>query len=122
MTCIVSVTPNGNAVRVTCGIIDCMLIEVLVVPDCPNAEPAVRLVNDLLSENAVSASVVTVVVSSEAQAQELGFTGSPTFRIDGVDSFAQDGTAVGLACRVYRTRSGLVGLPDRDELAAALMP
>ncbi len=98
-----------------------MRIDLLVVPDCPNEAPARDLLSALLAEQGLTASVVTTVVSSADEAQARGFTGSPTFLINGVDPFAQDGARVGLACRVYRSAHGLAGLPDREELALALV-
>lgn len=97
-----------------------MRIDLLVVPDCPNEAPARELLFAILAEQGLSAAVVTTVVTTADDAQSRGFTGSPTFLIDGVDHFAQDGALVGLACRVYRTAQGLAGLPDRDALTSAL--
>lgn len=95
-------------------------IELLVVPDCPNEGPARELVSAIMAEDALTAEVVTTVVATAEDAEARGFPGSPTFLIDGVDPFGQEGGPVGLACRVYRTSEGLAGLPDRDALASAL--
>lgn len=102
------------------GMMSAMRIELLVVPDCPNAAPARDLLSSILDEHRLMASVVTTVVSTGDEARARGFTGSPTFLLDGIDPFAQDGAGVGLACRVYRGAHGLTGLPDRDALASAL--
>ena len=96
-------------------------IEILVVPDCPNETLARDLVTSILAEHGLAASVVTTVISTDAEAHARGFTGSPTFLIDGCDPFAPDRAHVGLACRVYRTSLGLAGVPDRDALGAALI-
>jgi len=50
----------------------------------------------------------------------LGFTGSPTILIDGVDPFAEPGRPAGLACRMYRTATGLAGTPDPADLREVL--
>lgn len=97
-----------------------VLIELLVVPDCPHEGPARELVTSILTEQGITATLVTTVVTDDAEAQARGFIGSPTFLVDGADPFAQDGAPVGLACRVYRSARGLAGLPDRDALAEAL--
>nr|WP_238426878.1 hypothetical protein [Streptomyces adustus] len=60
------------------------------------------------------------VVSDQAEAERIGFTGSPTIWIGGRDPFAEAGRAPGLACRVYRTPDGLAGAPELDELRQAL--
>ena len=60
------------------------------------------------------------VVESEAEAEQRGFSGSPTFVIDGIDPFAEPGAHAGLACRLYATSRGLTGLPDAAALSAAV--
>lgn len=95
-------------------------IEVLVVPDCPNQDGAVRLGREALDAAGMpEISVRTTVIESEQQATEAEFVGSPSFRIDGRDPFSSVGKP-SLACRLYRTEAGLAGLPDRDALTAAL--
>ena len=97
-----------------------MDVELLVVPDCPHETSAYDLTLAALAELEVSVPVAVTVIETDEQAQERGFTGSPTFLIDGRDPFAEPGSAVGLACRVYRTPSGLSGVPGLDELREEL--
>lgn len=59
-------------------------------------------------------------VGSHEQAVAEQFRGSPSFRIDGVDPFAEDGAAFGVACRVYRTPEGLAGSPTVAQLVEVL--
>ncbi|MGQ0837303.1 hypothetical protein [Actinokineospora sp.] len=92
-------------------------IELLVVPDCPHETPAALLLRRALDDEGLAATgFATVVVTSDEQAVELGFPGSPTIRIDGVDPF-EACLPPGLTCRVYRTPAGL---PDLPALRAAL--
>lgn len=97
-----------------------MDVELLVVPNCPNEARAHDLTRTALADLGVPASVTTTVIESEEQAQARGFTGSPTFLVNGTDPFATPGAAVGLACRMYRTPAGLAGVPALDDLRAAL--
>jgi hypothetical protein len=60
------------------------------------------------------------LVETPEQAEQLGFAGSPTILIDGVDPFAEPEQPIGLGCRVYRTPDGLAGVPTVDQLAHAL--
>ena len=53
------------------------------------------------------------VVRTDAEATELGFTGSPTILIDGCDAFPDRHAVVGLSCRLYRSAEGCVWLTDR---------
>ncbi|TQL21171.1 hypothetical protein [Streptomyces sp. SLBN-134] len=99
-----------------------MNIELLVVPDCPHAEPAAELLQRaLVSIGLDSAAFTTRVISDTYEAEAAGFTGSPSFMAGGRDLFAEPGRAPGIACRVYRTSDGLAGLPGRDQLRRALL-
>ncbi len=97
-----------------------MDVELLVVADCPSERPALDLVRTALAALDVSASVTTTLVTDDRDAQARGFTGSPTFLIDGRDPFAQPGASAGMACRLYRTPTGLAGLPSPDDLREAI--
>lgn len=100
---------------------DGVLIELLVVPDCPNAAPARALVEQVIAEQGLSAEVVTTVLATDDEARSCAFAGSPTFLVDGVDPFPAQGESTGLSCRVYPTRHGLAGVPDKDDLTTALL-
>ena len=97
-----------------------MDVELLVVPQCPNEASAIDLTRAALRELDVSAAVTTTVIESDEQARARGFTGSPSFLINGRDPFAEPGAAVGMACRVYRTLAGVAGVPSLEELREAL--
>ena len=60
------------------------------------------------------------LVQTPADAEDVGFTGSPTIRIDGTDPFATTTQQVGLACRVYPTPDGLAGSPTTAQLLEVL--
>jgi hypothetical protein len=97
-----------------------MDVELLVVPDCPNKMSAYDLTRAAFTELGVASLVTTTVITDDTQAQARGFTGSPTFLINGHDPFAEPGAAVGVACRVYRTPTGFAGVPSLEELCAVL--
>jgi hypothetical protein len=63
-------------------------------------------------------------VVTDEDAVRLGFPGSPTIRVDGVDVQDPGGQPTGLTCRLYHKRDGRPSpLPDaadvRDALAAS---
>ena len=62
-----------------------MKIEVLYVPGCPNCQPAVERIQEVLEADSLRADIESVPVNSDAEAQAFQFPGSPTIRIDGVD-------------------------------------
>jgi hypothetical protein len=99
-----------------------MDVELLVVPHCPNEVLAYDLTRAALAELNLRASITTTVIETDDQAKARRFTGSPTFLVNGLDPFAVPGAAVGVACRVYRTPTGLAGVPSLDELREALRP
>lgn len=88
---------------------------------CPNWTVAnERLTEALRAANHNGVTVEHRRVETVEEAEELGFLGSPTIRIDGTDPFASGTEQVGLACRVYATPSGLSGSPTTDQLVQVL--
>ena len=84
---------------------------------CPNWQTT----HDRLEEAIVGLDVAVVMqlVETPEEAAEVGFRGSPTVLINGVDPFADpDEPAAGaLACRVYQTADGS---PTVEQLREAL--
>ena len=100
-----------------------MNVELLWWEGCPSTERALETVRGALSELGLEATEVrTREVRTDDEATELGFLGSPTILIDGVDLVpAADDEPIGLSCRVYRRRDGRISpLPDPDDLREAL--
>ncbi|HEY4829981.1 MAG TPA: hypothetical protein VIH85_24675 [Solirubrobacteraceae bacterium] len=100
-----------------------MNVELLWWEGCPSTERALETVREALTELGLEATEVrTREVRTDDEAAELGFLGSPTILIDGVDLVpAADDEPIGLSCRVYRRRDGRISpLPDPDDLREAL--
>ncbi|MCI3273525.1 hypothetical protein [Streptomyces cylindrosporus] len=98
-----------------------MEIEVLVVPDCPNQQLAEQRLREALADAGLSATAVTTrVIADQAEAEQAGFTGSPTILINGRDPFAEPGAPASVACRIYRTPTGIAGAPGTGQLRQAL--
>ncbi|MEN4397505.1 hypothetical protein [Mycolicibacterium conceptionense] len=92
--------------------------ELLVIAGCPHrtlTEALVRVMLDQLGLGHIA--VRTSVIDTPAEALRLGFSGSPTILIDGIDPWLPRRPQPAIACRLYPTTDGL---PDRQELAAAL--
>lgn len=88
---------------------------------CPNWRVAEERLRAALAEAGQHhAAVALEPVDTHEEAVRLGFHGSPTILVDGRDPFCVDGTAVGLACRIYATEEGLQGAPTIDQLRAAI--
>ncbi|MEO7261736.1 MAG: hypothetical protein ABI047_10845 [Jatrophihabitantaceae bacterium] len=96
-------------------------VELLVVPDCPSRAPAhaqLRAVLDGLG--LTDTPILTTVVDSDDAAAARGFTGSPSLRINGVDPIPSSGS-VGMSCRLYRSATGLSGLPASTDIRSAIL-
>jgi hypothetical protein len=59
-------------------------------------------------------------VETPEEAARLGFAGSPTVLLDGVDPFTTGDEPTGLACRVYATPHGPQGSPTLEQLREVL--
>ena len=101
----------GMSVRVT----------VLYIADCPGWQTALDRIHEAAHVADVEVRVGTQLIESLDDAQRVGFTGSPTIYLDGVDPFAQPGAIPALACRLYRTATGLDNAPTVDQLSEALI-
>lgn len=87
-------------------------IEVQYFDDCPNAREFVGIVKRALENSGIDCSYREVLVDSYDKAKEVGFRGSPTLLINGVDLENTDPPKdPGLNCRVYRN-----GLPTERDL------
>jgi len=94
-----------------------MRIEVLYTPGCPNYLPAVERIERVLASESLRAEIRSVAVSSDAEAIELMFPGSPTIRVDGEDVEPDQTITPGLKCRLY---ANLSGVPSEEMLRLAL--
>ena len=96
-------------------------ITIQYLPGCPNLALAEQRVTDALSRLAGPCpAVVLEEIVDEEQARRVGFHGSPTVLLDGLDPFAGSGAEVAFACRVYRTEAGSEGAPSVEQLTTVL--
>lgn len=96
-----------------------MKITIQSFDGCPNRELLVQRLAEALHGRS-DATISHQDVETPEDAARLGFHGSPTVLIDGVDPFAEEHAPVGLACRVYQTPDGPAGSPTVEQLRAAL--
>ncbi|SRR6266542_1066453 len=98
-----------------------MDVELLVVPDCANELSAATQLRAALEDIGLPHTHVrATVINTRDDAEQRGFTGSPTILANGVDPFAQPGRPPALACRIYPTATGPAGVPPIRELRRAL--
>lgn len=96
-----------------------MDITLLYFDDCPNWKIADQRLAAIAAQRA-DLNVTRHLVDTLEEAERVGFHGSPSILVDGVDLFAEPGAGVGLSCRVYRTPDGMAGAPTVEQLRAAL--
>lgn len=86
--------------------------------DCPNWRATADVLEGLAHEFRFS--LALQAVETDAEAERIGFRGSPTVLVDGRDPFATGDGPVGLACRIFLTETGLAGAPTEQQLRAIL--
>jgi len=87
--------------------------------DCPNWQVADQRLEMLAAERP-DLTVTRRRVETPAEADRVGFLGSPSIQVDGVDVFTEAGVRVGLTCRRYRTPEGYAGAPTLEQLRVVL--
>ena len=87
---------------------------------CPNWRTADAALREAQRLTGVDVAIEYRRIETEQEAQNAGFRGSPTLLIDEHDPFSEPDAPVGLSCRLYRTPTGLAGIPTVDQLVKAL--
>jgi hypothetical protein len=80
-------------------------VRLLYFDDCPNWHHAQARLREALADLEPPVQVRYELVRTPEDAERAGFRGSPTILINGRDPFAAPEDPVGLACRIYRTRT-----------------
>jgi hypothetical protein len=97
-------------------------IELLFWEGCPSHPEARQLVEEVLAELGIDASLEVREVRSQAEADAERFPGSPTIRVDGADIDAAGAAGrPSLTCRIYRRPDGRASpVPTREQIKEAL--
>lgn len=100
-----------------------MKVEVLYFQGCPNHHATVEQVRRALSEERITHIVEEIEVQDDSAAQALGFLGSPSVRVNGLDiePAARVGQRVGFGCRTYLEDGRRSGIPSVDMIRKALV-
>ncbi len=95
-----------------------MKIELQTFDDCPHAQPARDLLQDVIAQLAPGEELIETDVTSAEQARQLGFLGSPSIRVDGRDIEGRPAPAeANLCCRFFEGG----GPPPRWMIEAAVL-
>lgn len=95
-----------------------MKVQLLHFEGCPSWQTTASDLSALTAE--FDFSWESVLVDADSDLAALGFRGSPTILVNGVDPFADDSQPFAFACRVYASPRGLVGSPTREQLRDVL--
>jgi hypothetical protein len=98
-------------------------IQFLYWEDCPSHPEAWQLLHEVLAEEGLNWPVERIMVVNDQDAQQWGFSGSPTIRVEGRDLDPQGAAQMGvaLACRVYRLEDGRFSpVPSRETVRRGL--
>lgn len=98
-----------------------MKIEFLYFNGCPNQEPALKNLKEAIKDLGISAEITMIEVTDEKDAVNKRFLGSPSIRLDGMDSEGlQDNGEYSMNCRRYKIGSEVLGYPSKDMIKVAL--
>jgi glutaredoxin len=96
------------------------VVEILYTDVCPFWKETLRLVEEVNFELKAQATIKKVRVISEKDAKKLGFPGSPTVRINGVDIDPDSKPSEGyIGCRIYKHKGGTFEFPPKDMIKSA---
>jgi arsenate reductase len=82
-------------------------MEVLIFEGCPHAHGAFALANAVADRLGPGITVTCVEIDSPDKAAEVGFLGSPSIRVAGLDVEGRSTAHGALACRTYQGGAGL---------------
>jgi hypothetical protein len=90
-----------------------MNVTLLYFDDCPNWRSADVTLTRLADQYGFE--FTRQRVRSVEEAERLGFRGSPSVIVDGIDPFADPEAPVGLSCRLYPGAERADGCPYRGD-------
>jgi hypothetical protein len=95
-----------------------MNVDILFFEGCPNHEPALEFLHEVIADLGIDAVLNHVEVRTSDDVERLGFLGSPTIRVNGedIEPERRGDTNFAMSCRRY----GNTGVPSRALLEAAL--
>ena len=82
-------------------------VEVLVFDGCPHAEAALQMAHSVAERLGPGITVERIDVNTPERSNELGFLGSPSFRVNGADIEGRSASTGRLCCRTYENGAGV---------------
>lgn len=88
-------------------------IECLYFEGCPSYKQALDYLKEIIDEEKLDAYIELVLVESPEDAQKVGFQGSPSIIIDGID-LEDKNDGFSFNCRLYDIDGELTGIPSKE--------
>ncbi|HOJ33944.1 MAG TPA: DUF2703 domain-containing protein [Candidatus Hydrogenedentes bacterium] len=98
-----------------------MVVRFLYFEGCPNSQPALALLKEVLLEEGVQVPIDLVEVTNAEQAMQERFLGSPSIQINGLDiEVSRRHDAPCFSCRVYKIHGKTQGIPSKEMIHEAV--
>ena len=88
-------------------------IEFLYFEGCPSYKPALDYLKEIIEDEKIDTNLEMVCVDSPDEAQKVGFQGSPSIKINGID-LEDKNDGYSFNCRLYNVDGKLSGTPSKE--------
>jgi hypothetical protein len=95
-------------------------IEFLFFDGCPSYKKALYFLKEIIREENIEVELELIKVESPEDAEEVGFHGSPSIKVDGKDLEGKEG-GYSFNCRIYNIDGTLTGIPSKEYIRKNLV-
>ena len=95
-------------------------IEFLYFAGCPSFKPALDYLIEVMDEKNIDAHLELILVESPEHAQKVGFQGSPSIKVNGID-LEDKNDGFSFNCRLYSIDGKLTGIPSKEFIRENLL-
>jgi len=95
-------------------------IEFLYFEGCPSYNPTLDYLKEVIDEEKIDGNLELILVESPEDAQKVGFQGSPSIKVNGVD-LEDKNEGFSFNCRLYFVNGELTGRPSKEFIREKLL-
>ncbi len=95
-------------------------IEFLYFEGCPSYKSALDHLKEIIDEEKIDSNLKIIIVESPEEAQKVGFQGSPSIRVNGID-LEDKNDGFSFNCRLYNVNGELTGTPSKEFIRYKLL-
>jgi hypothetical protein len=96
------------------------IIEFLYFEGCPSYKLALEYLKAIIEEEKIDTNLEMVCVDSPEEAQKVGFQGSPSIKVNGID-LEDKNDSFSFNCRLYNVDGQLTGTPSKEFIKRNLL-